>query len=250
MMLLRGLLLIVWLSTVTWAAKGQDLVTTMSDRVIEISSNFSGRTITIFGALSTPLQSASHTHPLSIKMTLLGPDEAIQVRKKHRIAYIWVNTEKQIFAHTPSFAALLTSKNLDRGVYETAQSELFARLAPQLSQQEAQSDSFATQLIRLRRKQNHVQIKAGAIELLSPTVFVARIELPTTIASGTYLVTTEIFTNTRYLASSVDSFDVRKSGIERFIFEASSDVPWAYGLATLILALFTGWLGSVIFKRT
>ena len=44
-------------------------------------------------------------------------------------------------------------------------------------------------------------------------------------------------------------FTVRTAGIERFLESTSRENPWAYGLASVLLALFTGWLGSVAFKR-
>ena len=42
---------------------------------------------------------------------------------------------------------------------------------------------------------------------------------------------------------------MRKIGFERFLALSAVQQPALYGLICVILALFTGWLGGVIFKR-
>ena len=42
---------------------------------------------------------------------------------------------------------------------------------------------------------------------------------------------------------------MRKIGFERFLGLAAQQQPLLYGLVCVILALFTGWLGGVVFRR-
>jgi hypothetical protein len=42
---------------------------------------------------------------------------------------------------------------------------------------------------------------------------------------------------------------VRKSGFENFVFVASRQQPLLYGIVCVLLALGTGWLAGVVFKR-
>jgi hypothetical protein len=38
-------------------------------------------------------------------------------------------------------------------------------------------------------------------------------------------------------------------GFERFLYNAAVGQPFLYGLVCVILAIFTGWLGGVVFRR-
>jgi hypothetical protein len=40
-----------------------------------------------------------------------------------------------------------------------------------------------------------------------------------------------------------------KVGFEQFIANSAHNHGWLYGLATALMALMTGWLGSVVFRR-
>ena len=51
------------------------------------------------------------------------------------------------------------------------------------------------------------------------------------------------------VAERSDAFVVRKIGFERFLGLAATQQPLLYGIAAVILALFTGWLGGVVFRR-
>jgi hypothetical protein len=42
---------------------------------------------------------------------------------------------------------------------------------------------------------------------------------------------------------------VRKSGFENFVYVMSRQQPLLYGIACVLLALGTGWLAGVVFRR-
>ena len=52
-----------------------------------------------------------------------------------------------------------------------------------------------------------------------------------------------------YITEKSDGFSVRKIGFERFLGLAAVQQPLLYGICAVILALFTGWLGGVVFRR-
>ena len=51
------------------------------------------------------------------------------------------------------------------------------------------------------------------------------------------------------IAERSDGFTVRKTGFESFVYVASRQYPLVYGLVCVALALFTGWLAGVVFRR-
>ena len=58
-----------------------------------------------------------------------------------------------------------------------------------------------------------------------------------------------MFKDGQIIARKSEGFAVRKIGFERFLALASVQQPLLYGIVCVILALFTGWLGGVLFKR-
>jgi hypothetical protein len=51
------------------------------------------------------------------------------------------------------------------------------------------------------------------------------------------------------IASTGSALEVVKEGFEQFVVSAARDHGLAYGLATSAMALMTGWLASVVFRR-
>ena len=58
-----------------------------------------------------------------------------------------------------------------------------------------------------------------------------------------------MFKDGEIIARKSEGFSVRKIGFERFLALSAIQYPLLYGIVCVILALFTGWLGGVIFKR-
>ncbi|MFN3674303.1 MAG: TIGR02186 family protein, partial [Bosea sp. (in: a-proteobacteria)] len=51
------------------------------------------------------------------------------------------------------------------------------------------------------------------------------------------------------LARQSTNFEVVKSCVEQSLAWGAHEWPFVYGLATALLALFFGWVASVIFRR-
>jgi uncharacterized protein (TIGR02186 family) len=45
------------------------------------------------------------------------------------------------------------------------------------------------------------------------------------------------------------AFEIVKVGFEQFVANASRQNGFAYGLATVALALMTGWMASIVFRK-
>jgi hypothetical protein len=51
------------------------------------------------------------------------------------------------------------------------------------------------------------------------------------------------------LITSNAELDIIKVGFEQYVANAARDYGLLYGIATAMLALLTGWLANVIFRR-
>src|SRR6516164_10442445 len=84
-------------------ARAQGLVADLTSHLIAITTGFTGASVVLFGATDGPGD---------VVVAVRGPDRQIMVRRKSRVAGIWVNTEELIFANVPSFYAMAASRPL------------------------------------------------------------------------------------------------------------------------------------------
>ena len=73
--------------------------------------------------------------------------------------------------------------------------------------------------------------------------------IPSNAPDGRYIVEVYLFSGSVFLAKEQAVLNVTKVGFEQFMFEASHNNALLYGLACVLLALFTGWLAGVVFRR-
>ena len=66
---------------------------------------------------------------------------------------------------------------------------------------------------------------------------------------GNYTVDVKLFADGNLIAHTDSAFEIVKVGFEQFIANSSKQHGLLYGLATALMALMTGWLASVVFRR-
>ncbi len=84
---------------------------------------------------------------------------------------------------------------------------------------------------------------------LTPTVFRAAIPLPADVPVGNYAVDVKLFADGAMVARTNSALEVTKAGIEQYVADAARDNGLLYGFITTLMALLTGWIASVVFKR-
>ena len=82
----------------------------ISTREISIQSNFTGIEIVLFGSVDFSRAPSPDEGPYDVIMTIHGPNRPIVVRKKERIAGLWMNGPSKTFPSVPGFYAVLASR--------------------------------------------------------------------------------------------------------------------------------------------
>jgi hypothetical protein len=102
---------------------------------------------------------------------------------------------------------------------------------------------------RLMTEQGHFALKEDAVRFLSTSAYVAQVTLPSDVANGPFIAHTLVLKDKQIVAERTEGFAVRKTGFENFVFVASKQQPLLYGIVCVVLALGTGWLAGVVFRR-
>lgn len=236
-------------------AAAEKLVTGLSTDAVEISSSFSGASLTVFGNIEPEAGSADKfvTGPYQVIVVVVGPLETRVARVKHQTAGIWMNREQVVFTGFPSYYQVLASDKLadvtspDVLAAKAIEPESQARLTAVSGASDAKL--LGRELVRLMSKKGHIGVNEQGVTFRSDTLYSAHLALPSDIPNGPFVARTYLFKNGVLLAEHSDGFSVRTAGFERFLSRAATQFPLLYGLAAVLLALFTGWLGGVIFRR-
>jgi uncharacterized protein (TIGR02186 family) len=116
--------------------------------------------------------------------------------------------------------------------------------------QDRATTRFARALIDLKTASGLYAERKREVEFLAPDVFRTTFFLPSEIPTGEYRVAVYLFSGKTLLAGETQTLSIEKGGFSERIARAALDFPLPYGLVCVILAIFTGWLAGVMFKRS
>ena len=232
-------------------AKAEEVVLGMSQTEVAITANFDGSEILIFGAVKRE-EAIPEGDPLQVIVAIQGPSEPLTVRRKEKRFGIWVNTESVEVDAAPSFYAVATSAPFDRVLSSTEDlrykisipSAIRSVGAPMTV---ADSQSFTEAVIRVRKANRLFQLLEGDVEFSQETLFKTSIAMPANLTEGEYQTRIYLTRSGEVVSEYETIIDVRKVGLERWLYTLSRQQPLMYGLLSLAIAIFSGWAASAIF---
>jgi uncharacterized protein (TIGR02186 family) len=237
-------------------AVAERLTVAMSTPEVRIDSNFTGVPITIFGVIERDAQTVSRGGEYEIAIMVLGPPESVVARRKDRILGVWANSDSETFLAAPSFYVVNATGALD----DLAAAPLLKRfrlgfdnLGFRYDGRDAEDDPAAAQFrdafLRIKQKAGLYSEEVGGVGFIGDTIFRTTVWIPANVPVGAYQVGVFLFADGAVLARADESFSIAKTGFEQFMFTFSREDSFIYGVVCVALALFTGWLAGVIFRR-
>ncbi len=252
---MRSLLLAAPFALCALPAAGEQLITQVSSDEVAITSSFAGETLTLFGTVG-PDPGAEQRFvegPYHVVITVTGPLQRRVARKKTNQLGIWINTEQAEFEEFPSFYQVLSDARLETITNPITLAEraipLDSRAIGKTKVPYPASEVFRLQLVRLMQGKGQFKLNEQGVTFRTDTFYFAQVSLPSDAPPGPYIAHTYLFKNGEIIAEKTNGFSVRKIGFERFLGLAARQQPLLYGLVCVVLALFTGWLGGVVFRR-
>ncbi len=233
----------------------ETIVASLSTSRVAITSNYTGASIVVFGAIERDSQTVARTGGYDIVVTVRGPRQSVMVRAKERFGLIWLNREQQRFFDIPLYIAVLSSRPVTEVTTDALRRRLKIGLeaivyAPDFTVDRGGRDEpFRQALLRLRRQDRLYVENPRGVTFLTPTLFRAPVGLPATAPPGNYDVDIVLFADNVVLSRAQTHFELVKIGFEQQVAAAAREWSLVYGVAVGGIALFFGWLASVIFRR-
>jgi uncharacterized protein (TIGR02186 family) len=238
-------------------AAAERLVVSLSNHRVQVTSNFVGEDLVLFGSVEPDTKNATLRSNYDLVVTVTGPRETFRTRRKGRVLGIWVNADSREFVHVPSYLAILSNRPVAAITNEETRLRLQIgldnfllpqRIGPDIADT-VRNDPYRVAFVRLKSDQGLYRESAKAVTFLTPTVFRVAIPLPAAAPTGSYAIDVKLFADGALVARTNSALEVIKTGFEQYVADAAADYGLLYGIATAIMALFIGWFASVIFRR-
>ena len=238
-------------------AAAERLISTLSTSRVLIASNFTGADVVLFGSVERDAQTVARRGGYDIVVTVSGPRETIVTFRKQRIAGIWVNADSRTFVRVPSYLTVLANRTIndiaDVNTLRRTQTGLARILLPQeIGGDIADSirdDPFRQAFLRLKIERGLYREIQNGVTFLTPALYRAAIPIPDNAPTGLYEVDVKLFADGALLSRQQTALEIVKVGFEQFVASAAREHGLFYGLATALMALLTGWLASVVFRK-
>ena len=225
-----------------------------TDRV-SITADFSGADLTIFGAIDNANPQISRQGRYDVIVVLEGPARPVVVRRKDRILGVWINAESETFVNVPSSYSVATTR-APQDITDTKNYRQLSLGADNIYMEPLdRKDNPATirevtKALRERKKATGLSVeRVGGVQFLSQNLFRASLTLAPNIPVGTHKARAFLFRNGLFIRETSAQLAIVKSGFEQSIFRTANNYGLLYGLFAVFLAMITGWLGRIIFRR-
>ena len=230
-------------------AMAEELVSGVSQDLIQITSNYTGSDIVVFGAVEGP---SAGPGARDVVVVVRGPDGDITVRRRDRVAGVWINDDAANLTGMPSYYFLAATRSLKdiAGTDALTRYEIgLQSLEPQSVHSHHDFEPFRQAALRHLAQMGLYTETPGGVEFLSSTLFRAHVPVPAGVARGEYNVEVYLFRNGRVESAQSTPLFIDQTGLERRLFNFAHNQPLGYGLAAVLMAVIMGWISSLLFRR-
>ncbi len=241
----------------TSPARAERLIVSVSNHRVTVTPNYAGEELVLFGSVERDADTPPGRTNYDLVVTVVGPRADMVTRRKERRFGIWINSDYRQFLQVPTYLALFSNRPFDQIASPEVQRRQQLGLNNVLLMQRVSGDYadvvpddvFRSAFVRLRTEHGLYREETSAVTFLTPTLFRTTIPLPAEVPIGTYNVEIKLFTDGALVTKANTAFEIVKVGFEQFVANTARQNGLAYGLVTAAMALMTGWMASIVFRR-
>lgn len=239
----------------------EKMVTDLSSHVIEISSQFSGTELLIFGAIERNIPQADGAQEVVVEgadydiiVVVQSERHDLIIRRKEKIGPIWANNDFKTLKNIQGYYAMATTRPLSLILPDDKLEKLelgILHLKIEFLESTSPEDDWAYRegFIRNMQAKNLYSQREGTIRILDDILFRAILTFPANMPVGNYQVDVYLVRDGKIILSKQAPLEVGKTGLERVIYRFAHDYPPYYGILAILVALFAGLLGGFLTKK-
>ncbi|WP_295911723.1 TIGR02186 family protein [uncultured Bartonella sp.] len=228
----------------------QIIVTT---NAITLDTNFAGRNVYIAGVLENADPQLRRQGRYDIIVVMEGPIRPMVMREKKRTLGVWVNADALTFVAVPQSYIMATT----REIRDITTPINYKRLGLGLEYlplraddtDEAKVKLFRDELIKIKQDQHLYSENIGAVTFGSASLFSANFKLPANIPVGHHTIHAYLFRDGEFVETVSTELEIVKAHTAYAIYRFAHDNSIYYGFVAVFIAIFTGILGRLIFRK-
>ena len=217
------------------------LVADLSQDTVEIHASFNGAQLLVFGA---------RNQPGDLVIVVRGPARDSLLRRKERIAGMWMQVEQEKYPHLPLFYAYASTRPLKLVAPAETLHALGLGEDAVIAQSNAHSQQlFDAALVDYFARYHLWQLPFSPISFFGESLFKAKINLPDRLPEGEFTVETYLFDHGQLVGFQTIPLRTYKTGFDAWVYGFAHHRPLLFGLSAILIALFGGWLAHRLFSR-
>jgi uncharacterized protein (TIGR02186 family) len=214
--------------------RAQALVADLTSHLVGITTGFTGASVVLFGATDGAGD---------VVVVVRGPPRDLSVRRKSRVAGIWINTRRTTYAGVPSYYAVAASRPLDE-ITTPAARQLY-----EIGLEGRGQPEFREALVRTQQKEGLFGREPGKVNFLGERLFRTTITLPANVPTGTYTVQVFLVRDKDVVSGQTTPLIISKVGVDAELYDFADRRPAVYGVVAVVAAMMAGWLASLPFRN-
>ena len=240
--------LLIIVSAPDLKAKNQ-IVADLSQDNVEISTDFLGAKILLFGAYDGKKGD-------DIIIVVTGPKGLVTVQKKEKVFGVWVNTQKINYINSPKYLNILSNRDINdilnqrtRKIAEIGLNNLNVRIQPGKVVSKEKEKIWRKALTRNMLKSKLWSLNENSVYLNKDALFRSYLTLPSNVPTGIFNVKILHYRNNKLISKETSTINVLKSGISAEIYNIAQNYSTLYGIFAVLLAVLIGWITNLIFRK-
>ncbi|MFZ4122595.1 MAG: TIGR02186 family protein [Caulobacterales bacterium] len=221
----------------------------VTNRDVAVTSDYRGASVTVYGVNPAANRGGD------VVIVLRGPDRPQRVMRKRRILGLWINSDPVTFTAAPSYFAVYSTRPVTQ-ILDAQQLWRYRLNVAALAELggevpgDADPADYRRALVRLKGREGLYRTNSSGVRVEESVLFQADFALPANAPLGSYTIQTFVFRNGVLLSQKDDQVVVDRRGVERTVYDLATHYSFFYGLLTVGLALLSGWVAAMVFRRS
>lgn len=228
-------------------SQANSITVDLSDPIVKITAGFSGTDLLIFGV--APGEG-------DVVVVIRGPIRDEVIRKKEKVAGVWVNRQEMVLENVPSLYMMASNRDLDEflptdiaATHQIGVENIDMTPSDKFKHVE-KWEHFKHALLRNKEKQNLYRWKPNNLVFLGNRLFRTKIHFPANVTVGTFGIDTYLIKKGELVAFETTLLAVRKFGVEAEVYNFAHRHSFAYGVLAILIAGLAGWMANAAFRKS
>ena len=228
------------------AVADDGLVTQLATDHVEITAQFTGEHVMLFGAMS---------RPGDVIVKVVSPNEDVALSRKVETGPFWLNSGKLTVKGTPGLLYLLASRRIEDIAKDSERKRYGLDIEDALSSAQVPDDSqgmsdWREAFLRLKKNNEHYLRSDSAIKLVRNRLFLATVPLPAKLPLGTYQLDIYLVNNGTVISHQHQTLEVEQVRLEHWVSQMAHEHSWTFGIAFTVFAMGLGLGLGIALRRS